>query len=114
MGKETIHFFGEDAEIVPADKPEEKKEPEDTNAEKKENENIHERLGLIIRSISNNMDLEVTTDVDPRTLMEMASQGQDAHKKWYRLSKYDPKTKEFLGEFVHIPRDILENEEVAK
>ncbi len=114
MGKETIHFFGEDAEIVPADKPEEKKEPEDTNAEKKENENIHERLGLIIRSISNNMDLEVTTDVDPRTLMEMASQGQDAHKKWYRLSKYDPKTKEFLGEFVHIPREILENEEVAK
>jgi len=58
--------------------------------------------------------VEVTTDVDAQTCMQMTIQGMDANQEWYYQIKVDPKTREVIKEFVHIPDKILENEIEAK
>jgi hypothetical protein len=80
----------------------------------KENPEFHGRLASIIRSISGLYNLEVTTEVDARTLMKMAREGQDAHEQWYRHTEMDPVTRKVIKQLVHIPRQIMESkEEVA-
>src|SRR3989338_10891403 len=76
---------------------------------------LHERISLIIRTISGKLNLEVTTDVDLPTLLAHAKKGEDARKEWFRQEIRDPKTKKFVKQLVHIPKQILEsNENISK
>ncbi|MFH0946283.1 MAG: hypothetical protein V2A76_13870, partial [Planctomycetota bacterium] len=76
---------------------------------------LHERLATIIRTISSRPDLQVTTELDPVTMLQMAQQGKDARREWFRMTQYDPLTREVVREYVHIPPEISEsNEDVAK
>lgn len=106
MPEKQEHFFANtNEEIKPAT-------PESKPAEL---EGLHERISLIIRTISGKLNLEVTTDVDLPTLLAYAKKGEDARKVWFRRIVLDPKTKKFVRELVHIPKRILEsNENIAK
>lgn len=78
-------------------------------------EGLKERLATLIQTISSKPKLEVRTEVDPRTVMEMAREGQDANKAWFRQVELDPSTGKPIREWVHIPAQILEtSENVAK
>lgn len=102
MPKESKEYFAQ------------RKEPEEEKLSPEKLE-IQGRLQTLIRSISDKPNLEVTTKVDPRTLMSMAAEGKDANQEWYRMTQHDPKTKKVIKEFVHIPGQIFEtNENVAK
>jgi hypothetical protein len=79
------------------------------------NKELLSRLATMIRSISGRPDLEVTTDVDPATMMDMAAQGKDARREWFRQTRHDPLTRQVTAERVHIPDTIAESsEEVAQ
>ena len=76
---------------------------------------LHERISLIIRTISGKLNLEVTTDVDLPTLLRYAKEGKGARTMWFRQMVRDPKTKRFVKERVHIPKQIVGiNENVPK
>src|SRR3989344_160994 len=83
--------------------------------ERRELKDLAERLGLIIKTVSGKPDIGVTTEVDFGTLMEYAREGKDARKMWFRQADYDPRTRKRIGEHVHIPEQIFEeNENSAK
>lgn len=84
-------------------------------AEKKaEQARLLERLRILVRSISGKEGLEVTTDVEPQMMIQMAGDGRDARKKWYKQTKINLVTGEKEAELVHIPEAIIERENVAK
>ena len=88
----------------------------DTGGEKEEREKKSElldRLRVIIQTISGRKNLKIVTEVDPQIAIEIARQGKDAEREWYTLWEIDPETKEKI-ELVHIPKEIIDNEIVAK
>lgn len=84
-------------------------------AELERQEQLKDRLKTIIRIVSGRPEIEVTTVVDPRISLQMASQGQDAEQTWFHTRQYDPITKEKVKEFIHVPGKVMEaSENVAK
>jgi len=56
----------------------------------------------------------VTTKVDPAHAKNMALQGKDANREWFRYTRHDITTGKVVSEFVHIPEDISEKENIAR
>lgn len=73
--------------------------------------NIHDRLAAIIRTISGRPDLKVTTEINPRTMIEMMAKGKDPDQQWFNMPEYDRKTGKELSRYIHIPSKIMERSE---
>ncbi len=75
-----------------------------------------DRLAGIVRITSNKPKLQVTTEIDPRTALQMRLKGQDPKRAWFRQTQHDPVTKRPIKELVRIPDSVVEltNENAAR
>lgn len=83
--------------------------------EKHDFSELKDRVTSIMRTVSGKPDLIVTTDISPSDIIAVMSLGRDARKAWYRREIVDPVTREYKGEYIHIPEKIFEaNENIVK
>lgn len=105
---------GREFSFYPQPEPSKDKEAQEKIKNKKEKKAFFERLQVIVRTVSGKKNLEVTSDVDIQTRLQMAAQGKDARREWFRQQKIDKRTGRATRELVHIPEEISEDEESAK